>query len=130
VRDGDLAESRADVDVTLRAERLQEGLDAGILRERLDECADGELHHRSHLVFQLRELRRGKSLVEPRMVGFEIELRVADEKIRWTIAAKRLEPCIGALEISFEGGDVGRLRRDHAPTENADSLPLRHGAAF
>src|SRR5205085_12335906 len=38
---GQLAEAGADVDVTLRAERLQKRLDAGILRQRLYERADG-----------------------------------------------------------------------------------------
>ena len=106
LRDRDVADSRADVDVALRAEVLQQLLDAGILVERLDERADGVLHHRSHLVLQLRELRRRKSLVEPAVIGLKIELGIANEKVRRAEATKGLEPCVGSLPISLEGIDI------------------------
>src|SRR5439155_22360537 len=50
VDDRDVADAGADVHVALGAERLQVLLDAGILAERLNERADGVLHHRAHLV--------------------------------------------------------------------------------
>src|SRR5438046_480558 len=65
VRDADVADAGADIDVAARAERLQIGLDAGILSERLDERADRVLRHRPHLVRHLRIARRRETGVEP-----------------------------------------------------------------
>ena len=79
--DGDLAQACSDVDVRLSAERLQIVFDAGILRQRLDECADARQHHRPHFVFELFEFGGRKSFVEPVVVGFEVEFGVADQEI-------------------------------------------------
>src|SRR4029079_16421024 len=90
---------------------------------------DGVLRHRSHLVFQLRELGGGKPGVEPLVVCFEVELGDADEEVRGPEAFERRQPAAGALEVALEDLDVGRLRGDEAPSEDADPPPLRHGAA-
>src|SRR5207237_10225318 len=129
VRHRDLAEPRADVDMTLRSQRLKIGLHPRILGERLQERADGVLHHRPHFFFELGELRGRETLVKPGVVCFEVELRVADEKIRLAVTAKRREPTIGALEVALDSVDIGRLRRDHAPAEHTNALALRHGPA-
>jgi hypothetical protein len=90
-----------------RTEGLEVLLDAGVLLEGLDEGADGVLHHRSHLVFQLRELRRRKTLVEPRMVCFEIKIRIANQEVRLAVAGVGREPGIGMLQVLCETFDVG-----------------------
>src|ERR1019366_3003297 len=126
-RDRDLADTAADVDVSLRPERLQIIFDARVLRQRLDERADAAQHHRPHLVFELRKLGGRKALVEPVVVRFEVEFRLAHQKIRWAKAAERSEPAIGTFQISLESIDVWRPGGDDAPTENTDPLPLCHG---
>ena len=126
--DADVAHSGADVDVAARAERLEIRLDAFVLAQGLDECGDGHLHHRSHLFLQLGELGGREPLVEPGVVCFETEVRIPDEKIGEAVPREGGEPGVGMLEVALEGVDVGRLRRDDAPAENADALPLLHTA--
>src|SRR5436190_23612322 len=128
VDDGQLADAGTDVDVRLDAERLEILFDAGVLTERLDEGADGVLHHRAHFVVELPELRRGEALVEPGAVAVEIELGLADQKVGGAEAAKRRKPRAAFLEVARECLDVGRLRRHDAPAEDADSFALFHRA--
>src|SRR4029077_5340904 len=59
---GQLADAGSDVDVGLRAERLEVLLDTCVLRQRLYEGADTGLHHRPHFVLELAELRRREAL--------------------------------------------------------------------
>src|SRR5438045_7039225 len=98
-----------------------------MLLQRLNEASDGELHHRSHLVFELRVLRRRKSLIKPVVVCFEIELGFANQKIRLTVTAERRQPSVCALEISFKRLDIGGFRGDDAPAEDADAFAVRPG---
>src|ERR1051326_2103207 len=126
VNDRQLSDPGADVDVRLRAEGLEILFDAGVLPERLDESTEGEMHHRSHLVVELCELRGREALIEPGAVAVELELRLADEKVRRPEAAKRREPRAAFLEIARECLDVGRLRSDDAPAEDPDALTLSH----
>ncbi len=109
------------------AKRAQVGVEAAVLAERLDERADRVLHHRPHLVVDLRVARRREALVEPRLVVLERELRLADQEVRRAEARERRQPGAGAVEVALERRDVGRLRPDHAPAEDADALVVRHG---
>ena len=127
---GDLTKAGADIDMTGRTQRLEVRLHSGILGKGLNEGADRVLHHRSHLFLQLRKLGRRKTLVEPVVIGFKVELGVADQKIRLAVTEEWGEPGVSVLEIPLECADVGRLRGDDAPTENADSLPIAHRGAL
>ena len=123
----DVTESGADINVRARFQRLQIRLDSRILTEGLNERADGELRHRSHLVVELRELRRRKTLGEPPMVCFKIELGFAYQKIGLTVTAEGCQPAVRVLEIPLKCFDVRGFGGDDAPAENADALALRHG---
>jgi hypothetical protein len=125
VDDGEVAEPGRHVDVRLGAEVAQQLLHAGVLLERLDEGADGELGVGPHLVVELGELARLEAGVDPRLVVEEVELRLADEEVAGTEAAEGREPALARREVALESLDVGRARRDDAPAEDADAWSLR-----
>ena len=68
------------------------------------------------LSFELRELGGGKRSSNQLVVCFEVELGVADEKIRRAEAAKGREPAVGAFEVALEGVDVRAISGRRRPS--------------
>ncbi len=84
------------------------------------------MHHRAHLVVQLRELGGGETLVEPGAIELEIELRLADQEVGRSEPAKGRQPGAARLEIARKCIDVRRLGSNDAPAEDPDPFACFH----
>ena len=126
VLEGKIAETGSYVDVHLRAQIPQQRLDSRVFLEGLSKRSDGVLDCVAHLRVQLRKTTRFESLVNPRLVGFKIELGPSDQKITRPESIERFEPTRRLTEVLLECSDVRRFWSDDPPSE--DSNPFAHDA--
>ena len=75
---GDTAQTRADIDVSLRTQCLQLIFQARILPQRLNEGSHRIESGQVHLLFQIVKVAGRVALIDPRRVGLKIKLRLAD----------------------------------------------------
>ena len=104
---GKIPQTGSHVCMSCRPRLFQHLIDAWILFQCLNECADGIFDHITHLAVELGKFSWLVMIIDPGFVSGEIKFRTTHQEIAGAKAFKGFQPAGGPFQVFLKSVDIG-----------------------